>query len=74
MNKFMQIPYEVIARLVGFIDAEGVISVNHSGTGFVRVFLKVTLHVRDLPLLQSLRASMLNIGTIHNVDAAGKVS
>lgn len=74
IKNFLQIPYNVVARFVGLADAEGVISVNHTGTGFVRIFLKITVHVRDASLLQSVRASLLNIGNIHAVDAAGKVS
>jgi hypothetical protein len=73
VDKLLLIPYNVLARFVGIIDAEGTISINPDN-GYIRIFLKISMHSRDLGLLQEVRESMLNIGVIHRVDANGKVS
>lgn len=73
LQQFMNIPGDLLARFVGIVDGEGTIHVgNHRG--YIRIFLKISMHVRDLSLLQALQTNLLGLGTIYKEDGYGKVS
>ena len=60
---FLAIPYIEVARFIGLVDAEGVVSIARDDT-HIKAVLKVSLNLRDLTLLTQLRDTFLGIGRI----------
>lgn len=63
IEKFIKIPYNSVARLVGLIDGEGYLPTRNV-EDYIQLALHIGINVRDLPLLEELRAEFNNIGII----------
>jgi hypothetical protein len=63
-NKYIDIPYSFLSMLVGLIDGDGHISVTETDKGYIKIYLVISLNIRDLSLLQYIN-SILKIGYIN---------
>jgi len=57
--------------LVGFIDGDGYISITKSTKGFITLNLTISLHIKDLSVLQYIQ-TVLGIGRINLYPKSGK--
>lgn len=62
-EKYLLIPYQFIAFLVGFIDGDGYIQITKTTKGFIAIKLVIVLQLKDLSTLEYIK-SVLEIGKI----------
>lgn len=64
-SKFLNIPYSFLSMLIGLIDGDGHISITETSKGYIKIYLVLSLNIRDLPLLQYIN-SIIDIGKVNS--------